>query len=82
MNDDDIRRVNHGHLASQIDAVLEDSLDKLHSQIDARMYKALNDGEVSPNFALQCWMEKHAIQRFQLWLRQKVRDGRSVSLTE
>jgi hypothetical protein len=80
--DDDMLALRHGQAAEGDLSNLGPALEKLTMAVNTRIFTKLLRGEtVTPEEALQAWLEKYSYHRLTHELRKTVRKGRRAAET-
>ena len=78
--DDDMLALRHGQAAEGDLSNLGPALEKLDDAVDSRIFSKLLGGlTVTPEEALQAWLEKYAYHRLTRELRKTIRKGRHAA---
>ena len=75
----DFGRVSRGSAAHDAIALIEEYSDVGQAGIDARVYKEVDAGTLTPEKALAFWYEKRAVSRLLVRLKQQANIGTAAA---
>lgn len=78
VNPDLLGQVREGARLAGFMPYLEAELDKMHQLLDSRAYQAVSDGSLTPEVALNLWLEKYAYLKLQRRFKQVIAGSVSV----